>query len=73
MKLNKKLIISIFAFFNSVEGVIHLIVAGIGFWGCIDLRVFDFRILLPNIENFVFGIFSLATGIIMKTLVTKQN
>ena len=73
MKINKTLLISTFAFFNSVEGVVHLIVASIGMWGCIDLRVFDIRVLLPNIENYVFGIFSILTGIIMVKFNNKKK
>ena len=65
---HKKVIISLFAIFNSIEGIVHIIVASIGMWGCIDLGIYDFRILLPNIENYVFGIFSLLTGIIMVKL-----
>ena len=53
------------AVLNTVEGVIHLIVAGVGFWGCYDLRIFDFRVLLPNIENFIFGLFSILTGFVL--------
>ena len=61
----KKLIFRFIAVLNTVEGIIHLIVAGIGFWGCFSLKVFDIRILLPNIENFIFGLFSLLTGLII--------
>jgi len=64
----KKVIIELFAILNSIEGVVHIIVATIGTWGCIDLGIYDFRIMLPNIENYIFGIFSLLTGIIMVKL-----
>lgn len=50
------------AVLNMFEGLIHLVVAVIGSWGVIDVAVFDFRVLLPIIENFVLGIFSLLTG-----------
>jgi len=50
------------AVLNALEGVIHLIVALIGTWGAIDISVYDFRIWLPIIENFVLGAFSLLTG-----------
>lgn len=61
----KKIILRFVAVLNTVEGIVHLIVAGIGFWGCFDLKVFDFRILLPNIENFIFGLFSILTGFVI--------
>lgn len=64
----KHLIIKLFAILNSVEGIIHIIVATIGMWGCIDLNIYDIRVLLPNIENYVFGIFSIITGIIMQKI-----
>ena len=50
------------ALLNAVEGIVHLIVAGIGAWGGIDTSVTDIRVWLPIIENFVLGIFSLLTG-----------
>jgi hypothetical protein len=61
----KRIFLQMVAVLNTVEGIVHLIVAGVGFWGCFDLKVFDFRILLPNIENFIFGLFSLLTGIVI--------
>jgi hypothetical protein len=50
------------AMLNAVEGIIHLVVAFIGMWGVVDVSVFDIRVWLPIIENFVLGIFSLLTG-----------
>ena len=50
------------AVLNTVEGIIHLVVAVIGTWGVTATGVFDIRILLPIIENFVLGAFSLLTG-----------
>lgn len=47
---------------NSVEGIVHLVVALIGSWGAIDTNVIDGRVWLPIFENFVLGIFSLLTG-----------
>lgn len=64
----KSAVIKLLAVLNSVEGIIHIIVATIGTWGCLDLGIYDFRVLLPNIENYLFGIFSLLTGIIIVKL-----
>jgi hypothetical protein len=50
------------ALLNAVEGIIHLVVAGIGTWGAIDVSVYDMRVWLPIIENIILGGFSLLTG-----------
>lgn len=50
------------AMLNTVEGIVHLIVACIGIWGVIATGVLDFRLLLPIIENLILGLFSLLTG-----------
>lgn len=50
------------AILNTIEGVVHLIVATIGTWGMVDTNTYDIRIWLPAIENFIFGIFSILTG-----------
>lgn len=67
------------AVLNSIEGVIHLIVAGIGTAGVIKAfgitaittmlflsgvapAITMWAIMLPNIENLVFGLFSIAVG-----------
>ncbi|MDS7057116.1 hypothetical protein NXG04_07440 [Klebsiella pneumoniae] len=50
------------AFLNTVEGIVHLVVAGIGAWGLIDINAYDIRAWTPVVENFVFGIFSVFTG-----------
>lgn len=50
------------AMLNAIEGIVHLVVAIIGGWGVVSVDVYDFRVLLPIIENFVLGVFSLLTG-----------
>ncbi|AYP68312.1 hypothetical protein PQE75_gp167 [Bacillus phage vB_BcoS-136] len=50
------------AMLNAVEGLIHLVVAIIGTWGAVDVSVYDIRVWLPIIENFILGGFSLLTG-----------
>ena len=55
----------ILAFFNALEGVIHLVIAGIGFWGIFAEMIFDWRIWATPVENLFFGIFSLLTGYIL--------
>lgn len=47
---------------NTFEGIVHIIVAIIGVWGVGATGVVDIRLLLPIIENFILGGFSLLTG-----------
>lgn len=68
------------AVLNSIEGIIHLVVAGIGLagffkaFGIASIATMLFlngfapaitlwAIMLPNIENLIFGIFSIAVGV----------
>jgi hypothetical protein len=60
------------ALLNWVEGIAHLIIASIGLWGCIALGVFDVRIMAPIIENFIFGLFSVLTGIVMLDMINGK-
>lgn len=53
------------ALFNSAEGVIHLIFAAVGLWGCYATGIWDWRVLAPAVENIVFGGLSLFTGIVL--------
>ena len=50
------------AFLNTIEGIVHLIVSGVGSWGLIDTSTYDWRTWIPVIENFIFGAFSILTG-----------
>lgn len=57
-----KWIMKSLAVLNTLEGVIHLIVAVVGAWGLIDIEAYDIRAWTPVVENFIFGIFSILTG-----------
>ena len=61
----KKLFIKGMAILNTLEGIIHIVIALIGFWGIIDTETWDWRIWMPSLENFVFGLFSVLTGYIL--------
>lgn len=66
--LNTKLgrfIIKSLALLNTVEGVIHLVVAFISIWGLIDKGVYDIRIWTAPLENLIFGFFSIITGYVL--------
>ncbi|AJA41443.1 hypothetical protein AXJ14_gp124 [Geobacillus virus E3] len=61
----RKWLIKGLALLNALEGIIHIIVAIIGFWGIVDTGMNDWRILIPPLENFIFGLFSVLTGYIL--------
>jgi hypothetical protein len=60
-----KLFVKFLAVINTFEGIIHIVVAAIGLWGIIDTWTWDWRLLAPVVENFVFGLLSVATGIVL--------
>jgi hypothetical protein len=41
------------------------VVALLGFWGVVATYTFDWRVLTPPIENLIFGLFSIYTGLIL--------
>jgi hypothetical protein len=65
LKKLSSLFVKFLAIINALEGVIHIIVSIIGFWGASDVGVWDWRLLAPSIENLVFGVLSIATGIVL--------
>jgi hypothetical protein len=58
-------LVRIVGWLNSAEGTIHLIVSAIGLWGLIATGAWDPRLITPVVENFLFGLFSIATGQLM--------
>lgn len=50
------------ALLNTIEGLIHLVVAVIGIIGGVDIGLTDWRVWTPIVENFLLGAFSLLTG-----------
>lgn len=69
----KKILIKFFALLNVAEGIIHITVAGISFWGIWDLNTWDWRVLTAPTENLFFGLFSLLTGWLLGEVDVKQN
>lgn len=55
------------ALFNTMEGIIHLVVAAIAFWGIFAGQVWDWRVWTAPTENLIFGLFSILTGYILGT------
>jgi hypothetical protein len=66
-KLKKlgELFVKFLAVINTFEGILHLGFAAIGFWGAIDTGIWDWRLIAPSVENLVFGVLSVATGIVL--------
>ncbi len=62
----KQFIIKILAFINLAEGIIHLVVAGISFWGIFDTGIWDWRIMAAPTTDLFLGIASLITGYVLK-------
>lgn len=58
----KNFLIASLALFNTVEGVAHLVTAGISIWGCYDTGVWDWRVLANPVTDIGFGLFSILTG-----------
>ena len=69
----KGALIRFLAFLNIFEGSVHLVVVGIGLWGCIAIKVFDIRVMTPIVENFVFGFFSILTGLVMSNMIRNKH
>jgi hypothetical protein len=61
----KKFLIKFLALLNTAEGIIHLVVALIGFWGIFATNTWDWRVIMPPLENLIFGLFSIFTGIVL--------
>ncbi|AEO93319.1 gp48 [Bacillus phage G] len=55
----------ILAILNTLEGIIHIVVALIGYWGIFAYMVFDWRIWATPTEHLFFGLFSILTGYIL--------
>jgi hypothetical protein len=60
-----QLFIRFLAAINALEGIFHLVFAVIGLWGSVATNTWDWRILSPIIENLVFGVLSIATGLVL--------
>ena len=47
----KKLFIKGMAILNTLEGIIHIVIALIGFWGIIETETWDWRIWMPSLKG----------------------
>lgn len=61
----KRLVISGLAFFNLCEGVIHLVVSGISFWGIYDTNTWDWRVCAAPATDVFMGGISLITALVL--------
>lgn len=61
----KKFFINLLALLNLSEGVIHLLTAGISFWGMASLEVWDWRVAASPTADIFLGFVSLITGLVL--------
>ena len=61
----KSLFAKFLAYFNSFEGVSHLIIASLGLWGMFKADAFVWQLFVAVGSDFIFGFLSIATGIYM--------
>lgn len=61
----KRLFIQSLAVFNTVEGILHIIMALISLWGCWDTGVWDWRVMSAPVTDLAFGAFSIITGYVL--------
>jgi hypothetical protein len=62
----KQFIIKILMLINFAEGIIHLVVSIISFWGIYDTGAWDWRIMAAPTTDFFLGMTSLITGFVLK-------
>jgi hypothetical protein len=62
----KQFIINMLALINLAEGIIHLIVAAISFWGIYDNALWDWRVMAAPTTDFFLGLASLFTSYVLK-------
>jgi hypothetical protein len=64
----KKLFIKTLAAFNAAEGIIHLVVAAVSFWGMYAIGVWDWRIMTAPTADVFLGFVSLITGFVLNRI-----
>jgi hypothetical protein len=62
----KQIIIKILALINLAEGVIHLLVSLISFWGIYDNNIWDWRVMTAPTTDLFLGLTSLLTWFFLK-------
>jgi len=65
----KRFIVQVLMFVNLGEGLIHIVVSGISFWGIYDMGVSDWRIMTAPTCDLILGGASLITSYFLKDLV----
>jgi len=69
----KLLIIKFLAFLNLGEGIIHVVVSLISFWGMYDTGIWDLRIAAAPSTDLFLGLTSLLTAVLLKDMVGKYH
>ena len=61
----KEGVVKALAIINLAEGVIHLVVSIISFWGIYDTGAWDWRVCAAPATDMVLGACSLVTGVVL--------
>lgn len=61
----KKALLRSLAILNLSEGIIHISVAALAYWGMYDTGLWDWRIMMAPTTDFFLGIISLITGVVL--------
>lgn len=69
----KQFIIKILALINLAEGLIHLVVSAISFWGIYDNGIWDWRVMTAPTTDLFLGFASLITGYVLKEYVHHHH
>jgi len=69
----KQFIIKILALINFAEGIIHLVVSLISFWGMYDTGIWDWRIATAPTTDLFLGFTSIITGYVLKDYVVCSH
>jgi hypothetical protein len=69
----KQFIIKILALINLAEGIIHLVVSMISFWGIYDNNIWDWRVMAAPTTDFFLGLTSLLTWFFLKEYVHHHH
>jgi hypothetical protein len=66
------LLMRVLAVLNLGEGLIHMVTAGVSFWGMVSLGVWDWRVATSPTADAGLGVVSLMTGLVLKRLPGRQ-
>lgn len=69
----KQFIIKILTVINFAEGIIHLVVSCISFWGIYDTNNWDWRVVTAPTTDLFLGLASLITSYVLKDFIICKH